>query len=177
MNKTAIQDWPAQIRSFGVTGEIRVIQCSARWTRLAQESTRDAIDLALMEVLLASTDLVVTRYMLHDVAPKDPAGVPSDPSHYRSHQEWVRRLACACALVRNDPAGPRLRIYRVLRATSAWSTDLVDSIEFLEHETPATPEAVLLAGGIASTFGITPLTPLEISLDGPYGDAEPFCYL
>ncbi|NNN15569.1 MAG: hypothetical protein HKL82_06885 [Acidimicrobiaceae bacterium] len=177
MSQISIQDWPAQIRSSGAIGEIRVIQCSLKWTQPEQEYIRDAIDLALIEVLLRSTDLVVTRYILHDVPPRDSAGIPVDPSNHQSHQEWIRRLACSLALVRKDAAGPRLRINRVLRPSSAWSADLVDTIEFLEHEAPTSPEVALAASGITSSFGTTPLTATEISLDGPYGDAEPLYYL
>ncbi len=177
MNQISIQDWPALIRSNEAIGEIRVIQCSLKWTQPPQESIRDAIDLALFETLLCSADLVVTRYILHDVPPRDSAGNPIDPINQQSHHEWIRRLACSLALVRNEAKGPRLRIHRVLRSSSSWSADLVDTLEFLDHEASMAPEASLAASGITSSLGITPLTSTEISLDGPYGDAEPLYYL
>ncbi len=177
MNQISIQQWPALIRSSGAIGEIRVIQCSLNWTQSPHESIRDAIDFALFETLLHSTNLVVTRYILHDVPPRDSAGNPIDPISQQSHHEWIRRLACSLALLRNDATGPRLRIHRVMRPSSAWSADLVDTLEFLEHEASIAPEVSLAASGITSAFGITPLTSTEISLDGPYGDAEPLYYL
>lgn len=177
MTGTAPVAWRETLTSLtdrAVTA-VLTVQCALDWLRPTAWQARDEIDEAIMTAARARDDLVIDRLVLHSVPVLDDVPAEDLAALNAAHADWLYRLDAAGALL---PRGRRPRVHRLIIAGSERNLAVVDGITMRRLGAWSHPDDAATALEIIGRSGATtPLTGYDLNLDGPFGDADPSCYL
>jgi hypothetical protein len=154
---------------------VLTVQCAVDWLRSAAWRIRDEVDEAVLTAARTRDDLVIDRLVLHSVPVLDDVPPQELAALNAVHADWLYRLDAAGALVSR---ARRPRVHRLIVGGGQRNLGVVDGIAVRRLGAWSHPEAAATALEIIGRGGATtPLTGYDLNLDGPFGDADPSCYL
>jgi len=174
---TAPVTWRESLASLSdrAVTAVLTVQCGVDWLRPPAWRTRDEVDEAIMASARARDDLVIDRLVLHSVPVLDDVPAEELTAINAAHTDWLYRLDAAGALL---PRARRPRVHRLIVAGSQRNLAVVDGITMRQLGAWSHPDDAATALEIIGRSGATtPLTGYDLNLDGPFGDADPSCYL
>lgn len=154
---------------------VLTVQCAVDWLRPLSWRLRDEVDQAIMAAARVRDDLVIDRLVLHSVPVLDDVPPGELAALNAAHADWLYRLDAATALL--APAR-RPRIHRLIISAGQRTAPVPDGIAVRRLGDWSEPDdAAAALEIIGQGRATTPLTGYDLSLDGPFGDADPSCYL
>lgn len=169
--------WRESLASLGdrAAAAVLTVQCAMDWLRPPAWRVRDEIDEAIMTAARSRDDLVINRLVLHSVPVLDDLPAEELAALNAAHADWLYRLDAAGALLSR---GRRPRVHRLIVAGSQRYLPVADGIMVQRLGTWSQPDdAATVLEIIGRAGATTPLTGYDLNLDGPFGDADPSCYL
>jgi hypothetical protein len=174
---TAPATWREPVASLtdrAVTA-VLTVQCAVDWLRPPAWRIRDEVDQAIMTAARSRDDLVIDRVVLHSVPVLDDVAPGELAALNAAHADWLYRLDAGVVLL---PAARRPRIHRLIISAGQRTLAVADGITMRRLGSWSHPEEAAAALEIIGHSGATtPLTGYDLSLDGPFGDADPSSYL
>jgi hypothetical protein len=154
-----------------------VVQCGQVWFRPELTAFRNEVDQALMTAHLRRGDsLTITRVVLHNL-PLAPDAAARPAAVDQAFEEWHHRLSAARVLL-CDSVSAAPRIHRLILRGDQAAADVPDMVELLRNGDWTDQQKAGLALHTVGIVGATtPLTGYDMSLDGPFGDADPSIYM
>jgi hypothetical protein len=154
---------------------VLTVQCATDWLRPPAYRIRDEVDEAIMAAARTRENLVIDRLVLHSVPVPDDVLPGELAALNAAHADWLYQLDAAGAL---HPPGRRPRVHRLIVGGTQRNLGVVDGITLRRLGTWSHPDAAATALQLITRAGATtPLTGYDLNLDGPFGDADPSCYL
>ncbi|MGW1159140.1 hypothetical protein ACWD48_13115 [Streptomyces sp. NPDC002519] len=171
--------WRERLADLGteeVTAAV-VVQCGQDWLLPELTAFRNEVDQALMTAQLRRGDsLAITRVVLHSL-PLEPNTAARPTAIDEAFEEWHHRLSATSVLLcDSSPAAPR--VHRLILRGDQVAADVPDMLELRKNGEWTDPHMAGLALRTTEIVGATtPLTGYDLSLDGPFGDADPSVYM
>lgn len=177
MTGTTLLAWRESLPSLSdhAITAVLTVQCGLDWLRPPAWRVRDEVDEAIITAARTRDDLLIDRLVLHNVPAID--GVPAEElaALNAARTDWLYRLDAAGALV---PRTRRPRVHRLIISGDQLHLAVADGITVRRFGAWSHPDHAAAALEIISPGGATtPLTGYDLTLDGPFGDADPSCYL
>lgn len=165
----------ADLASTEVTAAV-VVQCDQAWLRPGFTAFRNEVDQALMTAQLRRSQLAVTRLILHNL-PLTPDAVDRPIDIDQAFNEWHHRLSATSVLLGStNPSA--CRIHRLILRGDQPGAPIPDMVELLKNGNWTDRDQAALALQTVGAMGATTLlTGYDMSLDGPFGDADPSIYM
>ena len=166
---------PLALLSDCAVTAVLTVQCGVDWLRPAAWRIRDEIDETIMTAARTRDDLVIDRLVLHSVPVLDDVPPGELAALNAARADWLYRLDAAGALLTR---ARRPRVHRLIVGGGQRNLPVVDGITVRQLGAWSHPDEAATALEIIGRRGATtPLTGYDLNLDGPFGDADPSCYL
>lgn len=153
--------------------DVLLVQCDIDWLRPHSRELRDEVD-EIVAQLAAHRGLGIRRIVLHNLPILVGLPEPDVAALNSAHADWLYRLAACSALI---PQDQRSEIQRLIVAHDQPPPAINDCLEVRAGNVWSDPVTADAAFALGSRTGVTPLTPYDVDIDGPFGDADPSVYL